>query len=81
MKDLFQATDFNNGPDTDCVAWSTIPNVKLGGPTPRQKGRGLVPAAPRFRHPCLPIKREEMMIYSEKRKLLHDYYQSHILFH
>jgi len=29
----------------------------------------------------LPIKREEMMINSEKRKLLHDYYQFHILFH
>jgi len=28
----------------------------------------------------LPIKREEMMINSEKCKLLNEYYQSHILF-
>jgi len=27
------------------------------------------------------IKRKEMMINSEKRKLFHDHYQSHILFH
>jgi len=29
----------------------------------------------------LPIKKKEMMINSEKRKLLRDHYQSHILFH
>jgi len=32
------------------------------------------------RHPCLLIKREEMMINSERRKLPYDYYQSTILF-
>jgi len=32
-------------------------------------------------HPCLLIKREEIMINSEKHKLLHDYYQSNILFY
>jgi len=34
---------------------------------------------PRFRHPSIPIKREETMINSEKHTLLHDYYQTHIL--
>jgi len=33
------------------------------------------------RHPCLLMKREELMINSGKHKLLHDYYQSNILFH
>jgi len=37
--------------------------------------------APCGRQPCLLIKRVEMMINSEKRKLLHDYYRSNILFH
>jgi len=41
------------------------------------KRGGLVP----FGHSCLLIKREEMMINSEKRKLLYDYFPSHILFH
>jgi len=40
------------------------------------KRGGLVPCG---RHTCLLSKREDMMINSEKRKFLHDYYQSHIL--
>jgi len=40
------------------------------------KRGGLIPCG---RHTCLLIKKEDRMINSEKRKLLRDYYQSHIL--
>jgi len=52
--------------------------LNIFGQFSKYKRADLVPCGS---HPCLLIKREEMMINSEKRKLLHDYYQSHILFY
>ena len=53
---------------------------KNGVPGP-QKKVGARPLRPPVAPPCLLIKWEKIMINFEKRKLLHDYYQSHILFH
>ena len=56
---------------------SKFRNAKVEDQALQKEVRALSPVS----QPCLPIKREEMMINSEKRKLLHDYYRSHMLFH